>query len=121
FQAAVILGFLAHLTFLHAYLALGVWTVYHFARHRGTKGNELRQLLRVHAVPAGFFVLLSLKDVRGMESGGGARIPVDVVAGRLLCFALGAPFSFAAAGVAAIIALGIFVRGCQILRRGGAA
>ena len=34
FQIAVILGFLAHLTFLYVYLALAVWSVYHFARNR---------------------------------------------------------------------------------------
>ena len=75
FWASVILGFLAHLTFLHVYLALGVWSVYHFARRRASPGGEVVQLLRCHAVPAAFFALLYLTDVRGMELGGGPVLP----------------------------------------------
>jgi hypothetical protein len=119
FWLAVILGFLAHLTFLHAYLALGVWTVYHFARSRTTTGNELRQLLRAHAIPAAFVAVLFLADVRGMEIGGGPSIPVAVVLGRLLCFGFGVPFTPALGVFVAALVLAVLLRGLQLLRRAG--
>jgi hypothetical protein len=116
FWFAVLLGFLAHLTFLHAYLALAVWSVYHFARHRAAKGSEIVQLLRVHAVPAAFVALLFLTDVRGMQLGGGPPIPVEEVLGRLLCFGLGVPFSFWGVLIVVIVVVAVYVRGVQMLR-----
>ena len=121
FQIAVILGFLSHLTFLYVYLALAVWSVYHFARHRATKGSEVVQLLRVHALPAAFVVVLFLVDVRHMQYGGGPSDPVATVLGRLLCSSLGLSLdrqvSFLMVAVVAAITFAIFVQGFQTLRR----
>jgi hypothetical protein len=119
FWAGVILGFLAHLTFLHAYLALGVWTVYHCARNRATKGNELLQLARIHAIPAGFVALLFVVDVRGMQIGGAPTTSITDVLGRLLCFDLGMPFTPVFAVVAAVLAAAVLVRGVEMLRGEG--
>jgi hypothetical protein len=117
FWLAVILGFLAHLTFLHAYLAFGVWTVYHFARNRETKGSELLQLARVHAVPATFFVLLYLLDVRRMEIGGAPPTWLPEILGSLLCRGVGLPYTPLLAILVAGLALSVFAAGLQLLRR----
>ena len=121
FQIAVILGFLAHLTFLYVYLALAVWSVYHFARHRASKGSELIQLLRVHTLPAAFVAVLFFFDVRKMQYGGGPSDSLATVLGRLLCSSLGlgldAQPSFPLVAVAVVIAVAVLVRGFQVLRR----
>jgi hypothetical protein len=119
FWLAVMLGFLAHLTFLPTYLALVVWSVYHFARHRLTKGSEVHQLVRVHAVPACFVLVLYFADIRGMQLGGGDALPLYVTVGRLLCFGLGAPFSPLNAGLAAVAVFAVLARGWRVLRRDG--
>ena len=102
---------MAHLTFLYVYLALAVWSVYHFARHRASKGSELIQMLRVHTLPAAFVAVLFFFDVRKMQYGGG---PSDLreeatVLGRLLCSSLGlgldAQPSFPLVVVAVVIAV----------------
>ncbi len=89
FWASVILGFSAHLTFLHAYLALALWSVYHLARGRASPSDEVRQLLACHAVPVLFFVALYLVDIRRMDLGGAPPAPVYVVVGRLVSLGLG--------------------------------
>jgi hypothetical protein len=119
FWLAVILGFLAHLTFLTTYLALVVWSVYHFARHRATKGSELRQLVRVHAVPACFVLVLYFADIRGMQLGGGDSLPLYVTVGRLLCVGLGASFSLLNGALAAVACFAALARGWSVLRRDG--
>jgi hypothetical protein len=123
FQIAVILGFLAHLTFLYPYLAFAVWTVYHFARHRAAKGPELIQLMRVHTLPAAFIVVLFLLDVRGMQYGGGDSEPLATVVGRLLASSLGmgldVQLSFPKVAVAVVVAFVVLMRGFQVLRSDG--
>jgi hypothetical protein len=122
FWLSAILGFLAHLTFLHCYLALGVWSVYHFARQRDSAGGEVTQLLRCHAVPGAFFVVLYLTDVRGMQLGGGPVVPPWEVVGSLLARGLGLPFSPETAWLSwPIVALGLVVTavGLWLLRREG--
>src|SRR5207253_6646299 len=51
--------------------------------------------------------------------GGGDSSPVYEVVGRLLCFGLGAPFSFVSAALAVVAFLAVLARGFQILRRDG--
>jgi hypothetical protein len=119
FWVSVILGFLAHLTFLHVYLALGVWSVYHFARRRASPGGEVVQLLRCHAVPGAFFALLYLTDVRGMELGGGPVLPPLEVVGSLLARGLGLPFKPEAVGPVLLLGLAVTALGLWLLRREG--
>ncbi len=122
FWTCTILGVLAHLTFLHVYLALGVWSVYHFARRRTSSGGEIVQLLRCHAVPVAFFALLYLTDVRGMELGGGPVLAPWQVVGSLLVRGLGLPWSPASAWVSGpvlLAALAVTLLGLWLLRREG--
>jgi hypothetical protein len=91
FWGAAILGFLSHLTFAHAYLGFVVWSLRRFARQRSAPSEELRRLAVLHGVPAAFFVVFYLACVRGMEIGGGPKVPVVEVLVRLVSLGLGGP------------------------------
>ena len=122
FWLCAILGFLAHLTFLHCYLALAVWSVYHFARQRQSSGGEIVQLLRCHAAPGAFFVVLYLTDIRGMELGGGPVLPPWEVVGSLVARGLGLPFSHEMAWISwpvLLLGLAVTLAGLWLLRREG--
>jgi uncharacterized membrane protein len=113
FWFSVILGFSAHLTFLHCYLALGLWSVYHGARRRLPPRAELRQLLACHLVPCLFVAGLYVVDIRRMQLGGAPLEPAYLVLGRLLSLGLGvfpAPAGAIAATVLAVLALGFGLR-----------
>jgi hypothetical protein len=99
FWLAVILGFSAHLTFLHVYLGLGLWSVYRGARSGLSRREEIRQLLACHLVPCLFLLALYLVDVRRMQFGGGPPQPASLVVARLLSLGLGVAPSAAAAAV----------------------
>src|SRR6185437_10392780 len=113
FWISVILGFLSHLTFIHCYLALALWSVYAIARRRLSARAEIQQLLACHAVPALFFVTLFLMDIRRMDLGGGPPLPTTLVLGRLISLGLGGsslPVWFVPLAVGAIVALGVGLR-----------
>ncbi len=113
FWISVILGFSAHLTFIHCYLALALWSVYVIARRRSSPRAEIGQLLACHAVPALFFVVLYVLDIRRMELGGGPPQPTSVVLGRLISLGLGGSSSawwFFPLTVFAVVALGLGLR-----------
>lgn len=113
FWFSVMLGFSAHLTFLHCYLALGLWSVYHGARHHLPPRTELRQLLACHLVPCLFVAALYVVDIRRMQLGGAPPQPVYLVLGRLLSLGLGvtpSPAGFIAATGLAVLALGFGLR-----------
>jgi hypothetical protein len=113
FWVSVMLGFAAHLTFIHCYLALGLWSVYHFARRRLSARAEIRELLICHAVPGLFFLAFYLVDIRRMQIGGAPPIPATEVLGRLFGLGLGAsssPIWFVPAVVFAAVIFGIGLR-----------
>lgn len=91
FWAASILGFLAHLTFVHAYLGFIVWSHRRFARERTTTADELRRLLICHGPVAAFFVPFYLVSLRGLVFGGGPPAPTGDVIARLISVGLGGP------------------------------
>ena len=114
FWVSVMLGFSAHLTFLHCYLALGLWSVYHgVAAVAYRREPRSAQLLACHLVPCLFVALLYVVDIRRMQLGGAPPTPTHLVLGRLLSLGLG--FSPSTAGsIAAIVfaalALGLGLR-----------
>jgi hypothetical protein len=91
FWLASILGFLSHLTFIHAYLGFVAWTLRRGARSRGSSSEEVRHLLLYHGVPGAFFVVFYLASIRGMEVGGGPPAPYADVLIRLASMGLGDP------------------------------
>jgi len=113
FWISVIFGFSAHLTFIHCYLALALWSVYAIARRRSSPRAAIQQLLACHLVPALFFVVLYVLDIRRMELGGGPPQPTSVVVGRLISLGLGGSSSalgFLPLAVVAVVALGVGLR-----------
>jgi uncharacterized membrane protein len=117
FWLSVILGFLAHLTFLHAYLALGLWSVYHGARRRLPARTELCRLLAIHLLPCVFIVALYIVDIRRMQLGGGPTQPTAVVLTRLISLGLGGPASAAYSSAVVILAALGLVMGLRLLAR----
>ncbi len=117
FWLSVVLGFLSHLTFIHCYLALGLWTVYHGARRGSSMRAEIGQLLACHLVPSLFFIALYLVDIRHMQLGGAPPMPVPVVLGRLIGLGLGVTPSPAGSIAAILIALLVVALGLCLLAR----
>jgi hypothetical protein len=91
FWLSAMLGFLSHLTFVHAYLGFVAWSLRRFARERRSSGDEVRRLLIVHAVPGVFFAGFYLASIRGMAVGGGPPTGTVEVLVRLLGLGLGGP------------------------------
>jgi hypothetical protein len=117
FWLSVMLGFAAHLTFLHCYLALGLWSVYHGARGQVPPRAELRQLLAIHLIPCLFVAGLYVVDIRHMQLGGAPPTPVFVVLGRLLSLGLGISPSALGTVTAVVIAVLVLVYGLRLLAR----
>lgn len=117
FWISVILGFLAHLTFIHCYLALALWSVYHGARRRLPPRAEIGQLLACHLVPGLFFVAFYLVDIRHMALGGAPPLPTQEVLGRLFSLGLGGSASatwFVPLSACAVL---VFALGLRLLAR----
>ncbi len=117
FWLSAILGFLAHLTFLHCYLALGLWSLYCGARSGLSRRDEIRHLLACHLVPCLFFFVLFWVDIRSMKFGGGPVQPTSLVLGRLLGLGLGVAPSSAARMAATIFAALTLAIGLRRLAR----
>jgi uncharacterized membrane protein len=91
FWVATILGFLSHLSFVHAYVGFIVWSLRRFARERQRPGEELWRLVLCHAGIIVFFAPFYLFCIRGMEVAGGPPEPLLPVLGRLVVIGLGGP------------------------------
>jgi hypothetical protein len=115
FWLSVMLGFFSHLTFIHCYLALGLWSVYHGARRGLSMRAEIGQLLACHLVPSLFFIALYLVDIRHMQLGGAPPVPVPIVLGRLIGLGLGITPSTAGSIAAIALALLVVVIGLRLL------
>jgi hypothetical protein len=113
FSTAVILGFLAHPTFIHAYGALAVWTIYHLEERSSSMTNALRELLRWHLAPAIFLlfyynVFLSRLQISGAD----VASMVDVIVSTS-ALALGGPEHGALSQLALVVWLAALVKGLQ--------
>lgn len=71
FAACSILGVLAHLTFLYAYMGAATWWVVRLGRRRVRARDALHSFALLHAVPLAFFALVYAVDVSRLASGGG--------------------------------------------------
>ena len=110
------LGFLSHLTFVHAYIGFVVWSMRRFAAERPDWAGQLRAAIAIHGPVAAFFAAYYLLAVRGMEIGGGPETPTADVLRRLISLGLGGP-----AGewgwVVVAVAVGLLVIGLTLLAR----
>lgn len=79
FSLCAILGLLSHLTFLHAYVALVVWSVVRAARPWRGAREALGALLLPHLLPGLALAMLYGVSLRGMTVGGGGEPGVTSV------------------------------------------
>jgi uncharacterized membrane protein len=91
FGLAVLLGTLAHLSFLYCYGALALWSVTHFARLRPGWRAELGHGLRLHGLPVLGLAVLYWVDVRHLVIGGSPALPLVTILGRLVGLGVGLP------------------------------
>jgi hypothetical protein len=78
FWAAVMLGFLSHLTFVHAYGAMLLWGAYD-ARTRPGESGAAAQLAGTHAVPLLFLLAFYVLHIRHLHVAGGEPAPLLAV------------------------------------------
>jgi len=110
------LGFLSHLTFVHATIGFVVWSMRRFARERPDSLAQVRAMLLLHGPVAAFFAAYYLFAVRGMEIGGGPPASVADVLRSLISTGLGGPpggWGWLLVGVSATF----FVMGLSLLAR----
>jgi hypothetical protein len=117
FGLSVVLGFLSHLTFLHCYVGLFLWSLRHFARQRSGPGQEFLALMRLHGVPVALVGAFYLLSVRGMELGGGPPTSTWEVLSRLLTLGLGWAGSDWLAIFWGGLALVVLVAGLRVVQR----
>jgi len=117
FITACLLGILSHLTFIHAYAGIFVWSV----RRVGLSGKGRAALVRLHALPLVFFVLVYFSFARHLSIGGAPeQRPAPAVLesiGQLLGLAGSA--AAIVAGILGIVLLSVCIvalarRGCDL-------
>lgn len=117
FCLSAVFGFLSHLTFIHVYFALLLWSVYRFHKESRPWGNLFIDLFRCHAVPTLFLGVLYFIDIRHMSIGGGNYQSLPVVIRNTITFTLGAANSGTIAIFATIFATLVFLSGLILLWR----
>lgn len=117
FWPAVILGFLSHLTFLHVYIAMVVWSCVRFIKTQPGWRSIAVKLVYCHAIPIVFMVLLYFVHVRHIVVAGGPVFSLLDVIARTAALSLGVPETGPMAMAAAVTALLIVVYGVTILAR----
>ena len=75
--ACAVLGILAHLLYVHFYLAAAAWTLLARWRRRPDVRALIPEALRLHAVPLLFGAAIYLLRVQGMRVGGGVGGKMD--------------------------------------------
>lgn len=109
---AVILGTLSHLTFIHGYLALLVFSGYELHRRNARLADALMDGLKLHSVPLLFFVVFYWVFVRHVIVGGSAPTGLIHTMIEATTMALGGPNQgplviFCSVGFVAILLAGL--------------
>ena len=111
FWTAVILGFLSHLTFVHAYGAILIWAVYH-ARQRSADPHEiLADVTASQAVPLLFLAGLHHVYIRHLHVAGGEPASLGSVLAETVGVTAGTPAHGAWRMGAALVLAGVLVTG----------
>jgi hypothetical protein len=119
FGLAVVGGFLSHLTFVHFYVGVLIWSVYELVRQRLGLRRTLVYGLSCHAVPILFFALLYYVDIRHITVGGGPLRPWAAVLSQAVAVTLGAPTTGPVAVVADLAAGLLVFAGLLLFLRAG--
>ncbi len=115
----VILGFLAHLTFVYFYMAFFVWTALRQWRQSGATLATGLNLARLHGIPAAFCLRFYWVFVREMINPGGAEVVWTRTLVDTFALSLGGPDQ-GAAGWLSVVAGGALIGwGIRELHRRG--
>jgi hypothetical protein len=104
FWVAVILGFLSHLTFVHAYGAMLLWAG-HEARMRRGESGAVAHIAATHSVPLLFLAAFYLVYIRHLHVAGGEPASLRSVLAETVGATLGTPArgAWLAVAVAALV------------------
>lgn len=117
FALSTALGMLSHLTFLHAYLALLLWTGWRLALRRRSWPSAVANATRLHVAPLLAITALYFGFIRRMQVGGGPPYSVLGVLNSALSLSIGGPESGAAAVLAACGAAAVLLASLVVLAR----
>jgi hypothetical protein len=117
FWMAAVLGFLSHLTFVHAYAAVVLWTAkVELARSR-TAGLALARTARCHAVPVIFLAAYYLVYIRHLRIAGAEPASLSSVIGETMALTAGVPGQGVWAWMAAGFVMIVFVGASRLIRK----
>jgi hypothetical protein len=105
FAIGASLGFLSHLTFVHAYAGFLVWTVCQY------RSPRFRLLLAAHALPVATAISLYLFFIRGIEIGGGRTTTPSSALLSTVSLIGGGPLSGGLAWTAALLVTALLAWG----------
>ncbi len=118
YATTMILGPLAHLSFVYAFLALAVWTTWQLAKGEAGPRRGLLRAAALNVSPSLFLLWLWWVFVRHLDYGGGpARPLVDVIV-EAMTMLLGAPGSWLLALAACLVGMALFIWGLTPQGRG---
>lgn len=118
FSLACCGGFLSQPIFLTCFGAMAGW-IYFRVRRSVRPDSHWPILIRYFAVPALFFVLLYVVDLRHAVNGGGDVYPLWQVIVETLSLTAGGPFQGGCAVVVAGLVIGVFIHGLCVMARKG--
>ena len=118
FAGCAILGFLSHLTYLFAYVALVVWSSWHTIRRDGWVSRQhIVPIIFQVVIPGSFVLLLYVVDLRQIAVGGGDENSVWNVIAQATSVAFGGPLEVpatvwitAAIGLVGVVTLFLIYR-----------
>lgn len=90
FVLSVVLGLLAHFTFLYFYLSILLWHGFKFIK-AGERKKLFFEMVKFHCVPLPFTLLLYFNNIRSMNIGGGPIYPLREVIPSTISLTLGGP------------------------------
>ncbi len=117
--ALVILGFLAHLTFVYFYLSFFVWTALRQWRELGATPAAVVNLARLHGILAAFCAWYYLVFVREMINPGGAEVAWTRTLVDTFALSLGGPDQGAAGWLSVLAGAALIGWGIRELHRRG--
>ena len=117
FWAASALGVLSHLTFLHAYAAILVWSAYTAWTRAGRVREALVKIAAAHAVPLGFLATLYLVYIRHLRVAGAEFAGWPSVVAETSAVMLGMPARGVWLLLAPIVVAALLVPALKAIRR----
>lgn len=120
FACFAVLGFLSHLTYAFAYIALVVWSLWRRISVYGWQSRQhISPLVFEVLIPAAFVVFWYLVDLRFVQVGGGDENPVWKVLAQAISAAFGGPLEGQATVWIAIAVAATAIAALFLLYRSG--